>query len=65
MNAPRASASSSARDQLLGGLLHPVGVVLAEVGVGVEQLESGNLLEHDLGPGPEQFEQVHRPGFVP
>ena len=49
-----------AREQLLGGLAHPVGVVLADVRVGVEQLDAGHLLEHDLGPGLEHVDQVHR-----
>ena len=46
--------------ELLAGLLHPVRVVLAEVGVGVEQLEPRDLVEHHLGPGAQLVKQVHR-----
>ena len=56
----RARRPPRARRWLGAGLLHPVGVVLPQVRVGVEQLDPGDLLEHDLRPGAQGFDQVHR-----
>ena len=43
------------------GLLHPIGIVLAEVRVGVEELDAGDLLEHQLGPRADDRSDVHIP----
>ena len=47
------------RDQLLRALLHAVGIVVADVRVGVEQLQSRHLLEDDFGPRLQEFDDVH------
>ena len=38
-------------EQLIGALLHPVGIVLPDVRVGVEQGHIGHLIAHDVSPG--------------
>ena len=50
----RSTASSSC-----GRLLHPVGVVLTQVRVGVEQLHAGDLLAQQLGPRGDHRGDVH------
>jgi len=56
--APRARRLQRAHE-LLRGLLHAVRVVLTEVRVSVKQLEPRSLLEDDLGPRSQRFEQIH------
>ena len=50
--------------QLCWALFHAVGVVLPKVGVGVEELDTRDLLEHQVGPWANQRSDVHIP-FVP
>ena len=48
-----------AAKQLVGGLTHAVRIVLPEVGVGVEQLQSRYLITNRLQPGVEDGAQIH------
>ena len=50
---PRAPAASSSSQQLGAGAVVAVGIVGAEVGVGVEELDPGNLLARALEQGEE------------
>jgi hypothetical protein len=47
------------REQLLGRVPHPVGIVLAEVRVHVEQLEPGDLVPDDVSPRLQQGTKLH------
>jgi len=46
-------------EQLLERLAHPVGIVLPEVGMSVEQLQSWDLLPHLSDPGGHELRDVH------
>src|SRR2546423_14987445 len=57
----RAARSSELEgfEQLVRALLHPIGIVLAEMRVRVEQLYAGDLPKYYLEPRPEDWGEIH------